>query len=509
MLIALVVICVFLFICILILFAKANNERTKTKKDLARYQNIIDVEHEVRLLKKALDEEESSRRKSLLDEEKRSRKSLDLEIKKKRDEFEKDFKLKSKAIAERDNASLKALEESQKSIDTLNAEYAKKRKILIDLTEHLAEVEDSIEMVSYGVYKPKFDYHDSTAYQEAILKNKERQKVLLRQNAACDSNTNWEVNGSKAEGKKMITRYVKLLLRAFNSECDASIAKIKVGNIDQLHARIEKAFDAINKFGQSMNIRITFDYLNLRLDELLLCHEKEIKIQNEKDILREERELQREEEKAQKEYERAIKEEQKAERDFLKAMRIARAELEKANEEERLRIESKILDLEDQLEAAKKLSERAKSQAQITRSGHVYVISNIGSFGEDVIKIGLTRRLEPEDRINELSSASVPFKFDIHALIYANDAPALELSLHRAFEKHRINLVNNRKEFFKVGLDIVEDKVKELGFDAKFVEFARASDYRETLAMIDKRTKQELLHESTSSIIDERFPELI
>ncbi|STR68208.1 Chromosome segregation ATPase [Raoultella ornithinolytica] len=200
-----------------------------------------------------------------------------------------------------------------------------------------------------------------------------------------------------------------MLVRAFNSECDAAIGKIKAGNVEQLKKRIESAFDALNKFGQSMNISITYDYLNLRLEEITALHEKELKIQDEKEILREERELQREEEKAQREYEKAIRDEQKAEKDFQKAMERARKELEKANAEEKSRIEAKIADLELQVEEARALSERAKSQAQLTRSGHVYVISNIGAFGENVYKIGLTRRLEPEDRVNELGSASVPF----------------------------------------------------------------------------------------------------
>lgn len=121
--------------------------------------------------------------------------------------------------------------------------------------------------------------------------------------------------------------------------------------------------------------------------------------------------------------------------------------------------------------------------AQQTRCGYVYIISNIGSFGEGVFKIGMTRRLDPEDRIRELSNASVPFKYDIHAMIYSEDAPALETLLHNVFDSKKINKVNGRKEFFKVSLTEIEDKVREQGLDVQFITIPEARDYRETLRM--------------------------
>ena len=119
------------------------------------------------------------------------------------------------------------------------------------------------------------------------------------------------------------------------------------------------------------------------------------------------------------------------------------------------------------------------------RAGYVYVISNIGSFGENVYKIGMTRRLEPMDRIKELSSASVPFEFDVHAMIFSDDAPALETSLHQTFDKKRVNLVNSHKEFFKVTLDEIEDVVKSnYNNTVTFTKIPVAKEYNETLEIL-------------------------
>ncbi|CNK17808.1 T5orf172 domain [Yersinia frederiksenii] len=509
MILGLVTACVVLSIAVLILLYARSKEKKQYAVNIERYSKIVDIEKEAEKLRNELDSEEKQRRKTLELEEKAAKKSIHDEVEEKRISIDREVKNKLTEIEIKEKESEQQLSKQKNDLLLLKEEYREKRARLIELTEKLSQVTDDANMVEFGIYKPRFDYHDSIAFQEAIKRNKERQKSLIRQDAACDSDTNWEVNGSKAEGGRMIKRYVKLLTRAFNSECDAAIAKVKSGNVDQLHKRIETAFDALNKFGHSMNIRITHDYLNLRLEELVLCHEKELKLQNERDILREERELQREEEKAQREYDKAIKEELKAERDFEKAMERARKELDKANQEQKEQIEARISELESQLEEARALSERAKSQAQLTRSGHVYVISNIGAFGEDIYKIGLTRRLEPEDRVNELGSASVPFKYDIHALIYSDDAPTLETSLHQQFSKRRINLVNNRKEFFRVPLSDIESKVRELGYDASFDEFARAPEYRESQAIIAARANEKVKPATVTSRIEEEFPEMI
>jgi hypothetical protein len=190
----------------------------------------------------------------------------------------------------------------------------------------------------------------------------------------------------------------------------------------------------------------------------------------------------REEEKAQKELERAQKEAEDEEARFKKALDKARKELGSASQNELYELNNQISSLERKLLEAQERKERAISMAQMTKVGHIYVISNIGSFGEDVVKIGMTRRLDPLDRVRELGDASVPFRFDIHAIIYSENAPQLENELHKKFNDRRLNRINNRKEFFKASLEEIEVFVKEhAGAEIEFTKVAEAREYRETL----------------------------
>ena len=190
----------------------------------------------------------------------------------------------------------------------------------------------------------------------------------------------------------------------------------------------------------------------------------------------------REEEKAQKELERAQKEAEDEEARFQKALDKAKKELGSASQNEVDELNNQISSLEKKLQEAHERKERAISMAQMTKVGHIYVISNIGAFGEDVVKIGMTRRLDPLDRIKELGDASVPFHFDVHAIIYSENAPQLENELHKKFNDRRLNRINNRKEFFKASLEEIESFVKEhAGAEIEFTKVAEAREYRETL----------------------------
>jgi phage-related minor tail protein len=191
----------------------------------------------------------------------------------------------------------------------------------------------------------------------------------------------------------------------------------------------------------------------------------------------------REEEKARKEYERAIREAAKEEETLKKAMEKARMQIEQATAEQRDKYEQQLRDLEERLRVAEERNQRAISMAQQTRRGHVYIISNVGSFGENVYKIGLTRRLEPLDRIRELGDSSVPFEFDVHALVFSEDAPALENRLHKHFVMTQVNKVNPRKEFFRIDLKHVREEVEKFGLSVKWTIAAQAREYRETLAL--------------------------
>ena len=231
------------------------------------------------------------------------------------------------------------------------------------------------------------------------------------------------------------------------------------------------------------NARIQPAYLDARLDELkwaVVGHQLRLREREEQRALRE---RMRDEERAQKEMERALKEAEKEEALLRKALEKARREVAESSEADRARYEAKLLELGEKLQAAEEKGKRAISMAQQTKAGHVYVISNIGSFGEHVYKIGMTRRLEPNDRVRELGDASVPFEFDIHAMIKTEDAPGLECALHKAFVAVQVNKVNPRKEFFRVRLEEVRARLEELGIQASWTMTAACRQYQETLAL--------------------------
>ncbi|MBL0884154.1 MAG: GIY-YIG nuclease family protein, partial [Chitinophagaceae bacterium] len=226
----------------------------------------------------------------------------------------------------------------------------------------------------------------------------------------------------------------------------------------------------------------------------------------EKEEMRAIQEELREEEKAKREFEQAQKEAEKEEALYQKALDKARREFESSTGAKHDELQSQIEKLEQELKEAQEKKERALSMAQQTKRGHVYIISNIGSFGENIYKIGMTRRLEPNDRVRELGDASVPFQFDIHAMIYSDEAPTLENELHKAFNNRKVNMLNYRKEFFKVTLDEIEQKVKEIGLDAEFSRVPEAMEYRETLAILEKLNSQIKQAKTVEDIVAEEFP---
>ena len=235
-------------------------------------------------------------------------------------------------------------------------------------------------------------------------------------------------------------------------------------------------------------------------------HEYQLKKQKEKEDERANRELIREEEKARREYEKAQKEAEADELNYQKSINKIKQRIGIAKGEEHAKLLSQIQVLEIKLIEATQKKERAISMAQQTKRGHVYVISNLGAFGENIYKIGMTRRLEPLERIYELGSASVPFHFDIHAMIYSDDAPSLENELHKAFSAKKINMLNQRKEFFKVSIDEIESKIKELGLEVNFNKNFDAIQYRQTIALIESLNSLKV-SKSIEEIIKEHYPE--
>lgn len=322
------------------------------------------------------------------------------------------------------------------------------------------------------------DLAETYGYEQAAkdykaVREKVRNMVMNNQAAACDySDTTRRQNA------------IAFIIDAFNGKAESILARAKHDNFGILRQKLTDAFNLVNYNGAGFkNARILDTYFRLRLDELrLACLLTEIRRRNAEEQRRINEQM-REEAKVQREIEKARKDAQKEEELLQKAMDKARAQLEKANAEQKAAYEAQIAELELKYREAEERNKRALSMAQQTKSGYVYIISNEGSFGQNVYKIGMTRRLEPLERIRELSSASVPFAFDVHTLIWSEDAPALENMLHKKFALAQVNKVNFRKEFFRLPLSEIRAGIEDSGIQATWTATAEATEYRETLAI--------------------------
>lgn len=388
--------------------------------------------------------------------------------------------------------------EQKKILDELSINYINKKPIYDELVKQIRVYENDLELIDLGFYKPIFDFDTSEKYKEEIESIRNKQKEMLINKTAIYCNTEWSVSGSKSKGQTMTNKNMKMTARAFNNECDVLIDKVRWNNVDKMIERIENCFDAINKLNESNDVKISEKYLELKKNELHLVYEYQKKKQEEKEEQAEIRARIKEEEKLEQEILEAKKEEEQ----YIKLLEKAKKDVEKATGEKLEKLNEKIKQLEIEVKEAHEKNERAISMAQQTKSGFVYVISNIGSFGNNVYKIGMTRRLEPLDRVRELGDASVPFIFDVHAMIYSENAPMLENQLHKVFDEKRLNLVNRKKEFFNISLSEIKEEVYKINKDAEFIETIQAQEYRESLALREARK----IKESNEEIIN-KYPD--
>ncbi|WP_459129890.1 DUF4041 domain-containing protein [Guggenheimella bovis] len=388
--------------------------------------------------------------------------------------------IKTKKLHRASN-ELKALEEQKTRVQNeINALISTKESELKAKEEEMNSLIQRIQSYDEELTVKYVDTRDYSDISSAQIKNELamltlKSKDLIKEGKA----TRVHFSGNKSR-MNILNRQI---LKNFNTDVDIALMKLSATNVDTTRGKITRAFETTNKVFQGDNIEITHDYLDLRLEELNLLHQYNKKIEEEREIQRAIREQMIEEEKVRREIE-------------LEKIKIAKEEAQFRNEQNKLmqymsktdnEVEKnlyieKIKELEEKLALLEKDKENVFNREANTRAGFVYVISNIGSFGENVYKIGMTRRLEPMDRVRELGDASVPFEFDVHALIFSDDAPKLENALHRAFEKKKVNMVNTRREFFNVSIEEIEAVVKE-NHDklVDFVKIPEASQYRETL----------------------------
>lgn len=361
----------------------------------------------------------------------------------------------------------------QKQIKDAKQEIKTTTKKIEDLKTELGSLEQESTFSHY-----RFSDYDALSSEEckneiSILKQKEKE---LGDNAV-------SFFGNDGESKKYIKNNTKQILRTFNCECDNILINLKVKNIDSSRSKMSKAFESLNKIFEVDGVKLSQKLLEIKLEELNLAYTYELKHQQEIETQKAIKAQMVEEEKARRELERAKKQVEKDHTQVSKEINKLMSYMQKSSADvEKQLYADKIKELEEKLKELEEQKTSITEREASATAGFVYVISNIGSFGEDVYKIGMTRRFEPMDRIKELSSASVPFEFDVHAMIFAENAPELESILHEHFRKNSVNKINYRKEFFKVPLSEIEEVVKNNFNDtAQFTLVPVAKEYRETL----------------------------
>lgn len=369
------------------------------------------------------------------------------------------------------------INQKQNLLEQCNKDIAEKKKEIDILS-------DEILLQTYGIYTPLYDFQKLEDYKDRLDEIRNQEKQLIRDKEAGISSINWLVDGSSSKGRALTNQQIKQMIRNFNVECDLLIDKVKFNNIEAFIQKIRHTAEIINKLNNKSGISISDEYVDLKIEELRIAYEYSKKKQEEKDRIAEIRRIQKEEERVQKELEEARKDIVKEQTHYNNALQDI---IDKINNESSIETEfllEKKAEIENHLNELEHRLKDIDYREANKRAGYVYIISNIGSFGENIYKIGMTRRLNPMERVDELGDASVPFKFDVHALIFSDDAPKLETALHHAFEDRKVNMVNSRREFYRVTLEEIEDVVKS-NFD-KTVEFTKiplAEQYRESLRL--------------------------
>jgi len=360
-------------------------------------------------------------------------------------------------------------------VDRARDQVAVLRSELAALETQIVETRDIMLLQEVGIYEYRHPLASVVEYEAALETLQRAMKESVKTNQAVTGTKKWAINGSEKEGAKMVTDFSKLMLRAYNMEADNIVQNLRPYSLPSAVARLEKTRASIAKLGVSMKIEITNGYHGLRVQELELTADLQAKLAEKKDREREARARLKEEEAARREYEREQ----------------ARLEKEKAHYEaavNALRMngdQAAVGKAEEKLAEIQSAIEGVVQRAANIRAGYVYVISNIGAFGDSVVKIGMTRRLDPMDRVRELGDASVPFRFDVHALFFSADAVGVETTLHQRFAKRRVNFVNAHREFFFVTPIEVKAALMELqGNVLQFVDAPEALEWHQSQSIM-------------------------
>jgi hypothetical protein len=366
----------------------------------------------------------------------------------------------------------------QAELQDLQAEIARKRRELL-------VIEEDLLLETFALYRPTFTLTSSADFKERLERIRDHQKALCKAGEAVRTPEQSVIRLTAAQVKALVSGTAKMMLRAFNNECDYCVDHVRFDSIEAYERRIQRAFETANKLGRPLNVEIAARYKELKLDELRLAYEFQHRRQQEQNERRARREQEREHAKAERELRAARAKMDKERAHIIAATEQYRAKLAAAPAGEmQIDIRQKLESATARLAVLEEHSKRIAQWEAHPRAGYVYVVSNIGSFGPGVFKIGVTRRQNPEERVYELGDASVPFRFDLHAMVFSLDAYDLEAKLHAHFEQCRVNKVNGWKEFFRTDIQDIEAVIRtSIDKSVEFTHESVAEEYRESLRL--------------------------
>lgn len=395
------------------------------------------------------------------------------ELKRQRDRAERDFEASRHEMDRQYFESQQRIEASSREMARLDAEIQVKKNELSVLGYRLDE---ATVLGASGFSGYEHPARSSVALAEELASVRARIKEMIRLKEAVDATTTFSFNNSAAKGRKFVSDMSQMMLRAYNAEAENCVLTVKAGNGETARKRLDRARDQVRKLGSLIDLKINIEYHQLRQRELALSLEHQNAKKAEKEAEREERARLREEKKAQQELEAKRKELDKQRLHYVTVLKTLE---EQGRAEEAEEILERLRSIDTEIE-------KVDFRAANIRAGYVYVISNLGAFGPNMVKIGMTRRLDPMDRVRELGDASVPFGFDVHALFFSEDAVGVEAELHRRFAAKRVNQINLRREFFHATPGEVRDQLVHIaGNLLEFTEEAEAEQYRLSLAQAE------------------------
>tara|TARA_R110002110_G_scaffold304158_5_gene518293 strand:+ start:273 stop:1613 length:1341 start_codon:yes stop_codon:yes gene_type:complete len=363
------------------------------------------------------------------------------------------------------------------------------------LETELNKSKEALKSIDVGLLPPVYSFDDSEFLKDKITALLEQQLSCIQSGEAVTMLSSWTWDGSSSKGNAMLAGYNYLTLKAFNTEFDVIRKQMRHSSFDTACNKLNRLQEQLSKLGETANVVVSYEYILLKVDELKVWHDELVRRENLKQERKAQQAVLRKQGSQNSDDSEDIEDNIYYKQSDLKK---AQALAHKLHGKEHIKLKLEVQKLKKEILDLELKQQRATSQAQITKAGYIYVISNIGCFGEGVVKIGMTRRLEPMDRVNELGDASVAFKFDVHAMAFVDNAPSIEKTLHRKFHAKRVNTENNRKEFFKVSPQEVKEAMSQMDIHTDWFFEVEAKEYRES-QQIRQLTENKMNNPSNTS----------